>query len=128
MIKKITEGISVSVESFYQDELSNPLGNEHLFGYRITIENKSLYPVRLISRHWYIYDTIGIEREIQGDGVVGRQPVIAPGNSYQYISAAGFRSEIGKMHGSYLLENLFNKKKFSVAIPEFHLIAPAKLN
>jgi ApaG protein len=60
--------------------------------------------------------------------VIGRQPVIEPGNSYQYTSGAGLRSEIGKMYGTYQIENLFNKKKFTVVIPEFELIVPAKLN
>ena len=116
------------VESFYQPTQSNPLISEYLFAYRIVIENRTMYPVKLLSRHWHISDSNGTHREVQGEGVVGRQPVIEPGNSYQYTSAAGLRSEIGKMHGTYIIENLFNKKKFSVIIPEFQLIVPAKMN
>jgi ApaG protein len=99
-----------------------------LFAYRITIENLTAYPVKLLSRHWHIIDSNGTHREVEGDGVVGQQPVIAPGNSYQYTSAANLHSDIGKMYGTYLVENLFNKRKLTVRIPEFQLIVPAKMN
>lgn len=128
MVHQVTEGISIMVETFYQPTQSNPLNSEYLFAYRITIDNQTLYPVKLLSRHWHIIDSNGSHREVQGEGVVGRQPIIEPGNSYQYTSASGLRSDMGKMYGSYLLENLFNKKKFNVAIPEFQLIVPAKMN
>lgn len=128
MVERVTEGISIMVETFYQSAQSNPISAEYLFSYRITIENRSLYPVKLLSRHWHIMDSNGTYREVQGEGVVGRQPIIEPGNTYQYTSAAGLRSDMGKMSGTYLIENLFNKKKFNVIIPEFHLIVPAKMN
>ena len=128
MVQQVTEGVSIMVETFYQPGQSNPLNSEHLFAYRITIENLTVYPVRLISRHWHIVDSNGTHREVEGDGVVGQQPVIAPGDSYQYTSGVNLQSEIGKMYGTYLMENLFNKKKLTVAIPEFQLIAPSKLN
>ena len=116
------------VESFYQPMQSNPLNSEYLFAYRITIENLTIYPVKLLSRHWHIVDSNGTHREVEGDGVVGQQPVITPGSSYQYTSASNMHSDIGKMYGSYLIENLFNKKKLTVKIPEFLLIVPAKMN
>ncbi len=128
MVHLVTEGISIMVETFYQPTQSNPLNSEYLFAYRITIENQTLYPVKLLSRHWHIIDSNGTHREVQGEGVVGRQPIIEPGDSYQYTSAAGLRSDIGKMYGTYLIENLFNKKKFTVLIPEFQLLVPAKMN
>lgn len=128
MVQQVTEGVSIMVETFYQPAQSNPLNSEYLFAYRITIENLTIYPVKLVSRHWHILDSNGTHREVEGDGVVGEQPVIAPGDSYQYTSGANLHSEIGKMYGSYLMENLFNKKKLTVMIPEFKLIAPAKLN
>lgn len=128
MVERVTEGISIMVETFYQAAQSNPISAEYLFSYRITIENRTLYPVKLLSRHWHIMDSNGTYREVQGEGVVGRQPIIEPGNTYQYTSAAGLRSDMGKMSGTYLIENLFNKKKFNVIIPEFHLIVPAKMN
>lgn len=128
MSQQVTEGVSIMVETFYQPAQSNPVKYEHLFAYRITIENQTIYPVKLLSRHWHIKDSNGTHREVEGEGVVGQQPVIQPGDSYQYTSAVNLYSEIGKMYGSYLMENLFNKKKLTVAIPEFKLIVPAKLN
>lgn len=128
MSQQVTEGVSIMVETFYQPAQSNPVKYEHLFAYRITIENQTIYPVKLLSRHWHIKDSNGTHREVEGEGVVGQQPVIQPGDSYQYTSAVNLYSEIGKMYGSYLMENLFNKKKLTVTIPEFRLIVPAKLN
>ncbi len=128
MEQQVTDGISIKVENFFQPNQSNPLNSEYLFAYRITIENRGMYPIKLLSRHWHIIDSNGTHREVQGDGVVGRQPVIEPGDSYQYTSAAGLRSDIGKMYGTYIVENLFNKRKLTVVIPTFHLIVPAKLN
>src|ERR1039458_1607475 len=128
MVQQVTEGVNIMVETFYQPVQSNPLNSEYLFAYRITIENLSAYPVKLLSRHWHIIDSNGTHREVEGDGVVGQQPVIISGDSYRYSSAANLRSDIGKMYGTYLVVNLFNKKKFTVAIPEFQLVAPAKLN
>lgn len=130
MVKQVTEGVSITVETFYQAEQSNPVSAEYLHAYRITIENLGATPVQLISRHWYIIDSFyGTNiREVQGDGVVGEQPIIQPGDSYKYISAANLRSEMGKMHGTYEMENLYNKTRFSVQIPLFQLIAPFKMN
>jgi len=128
MVQLVTEGVNIMVETFYQPAQSNPLNAEYLFAYRIKIENRTIYPVRLLSRHWHILDSNGTHREVEGDGVVGEQPVINPGDSYQYTSGANLHSEIGKMYGTYQMENIFNKKKLTVTIPEFKLIVPAKLN
>ncbi len=130
MVQQVTKGVSITVETFYQTEQSNPLSSEYLHAYRITIENQSSNPVQLLSRHWYIADSYyGTKlREVEGDGVVGEQPIIQPGESYQYISACNLRSDVGKMYGTYQMENLFDKTKFTVDIPEFKLLAPFKLN
>ena len=128
MVQLVTEGVNIMVETFYQPAQSNPLNAEYLFAYRITIENLTIYPVRLLSRHWHILDSNGTHREVEGEGVVGEQPVINPGDSYQYTSGANLHSEIGKMYGTYQMENIFNKKKLTITIPEFKLIVPAKLN
>lgn len=128
MVQQITEGVSITVETFYQPQQSNPLSSEFLFAYRITIENLSTMPVKLLRRHWHIADSNGSYREVEGEGVVGQQPVIEPGNSYQYISACNLRSEVGKMWGTYKMENLYNKKMMTVEIPEFRMVAPSKLN
>jgi ApaG protein len=130
MVKQVTEGVSITVETFYQAEQSNPVNSEYLHAYRITIENLGATPIQLKSRHWYITDSFyGTHiREVEGEGVVGEQPIIQPGESYKYISAANLRGDIGKMHGTYEMENLYHKTRFQVQIPEFQLIAPFKLN
>ena len=127
-VQQVTNGVSVSVETFYQSAQSNPLSGEYLFAYRITIENLSAVPVQLLSRHWYIIDSNGSNREVEGEGVVGEQPIIESGESYQYVSAANLRSEIGKMYGTYSMVSLYDKKGFTVNIPEFQLVAPFKMN
>ena len=128
MISKISEGITISVETYYQPEYSNPVNTEFMFAYRITIENNNAFPVKLLRRHWHIYDSNGSLREVEGEGVVGVQPQINPGDSYQYVSGCNLRSEIGKMYGTYLMENVNIKKSFDVTIPAFEMCAPFKLN
>jgi len=127
-IQQVTEGVSVTVETFYQTAQSNPINAEFLFAYRITIENLSTMPVKLLRRHWYIHDSNGAYREVEGEGVVGQQPVLEPGGSHQYVSACSLRTDMGKMHGTYQMENLYNKRLFTVQIPEFQMIAPFKMN
>lgn len=127
-IQQVTEGVSVTVETFFQPRQSNPIASEYLFAYRITIENLSTMPVKLLRRHWHIIDSNGSYREVEGEGVIGQQPVIEPSGSHQYVSACSLRTDMGKMHGTYLMENLYNKKLFKVAIPEFQMIAPFKGN
>ncbi len=128
MISKISGGVKISVETFYQPEYSNPLNSEFMFAYKITIENNNEFSVKLLRRHWFIYDSDGSTREVEGEGVVGIQPVITPATSYQYISGCNLRSEMGKMMGTYLLENVNNKNTFDVAIPAFEMQAPFKMN
>ncbi|MBS1743187.1 MAG: Co2+/Mg2+ efflux protein ApaG [Bacteroidetes bacterium] len=128
MNSKISGGVKIIVETYYQAEYSNPVNSEFMFAYKITIENNNEFSVKLLRRHWHIYDSNGSLREVEGEGVVGIQPIIAPGASYQYISGCNLRSEIGKMQGTYLLENQNNRKTFNVAIPSFEMHAPFKMN
>ena len=128
MVSKISEGIEVSVETFYQPDYSNPVSGEYMFAYRITIENRNEFAVKLISRHWNIFDSNGDFREVQGEGVVGVQPLIAPGEAYQYISGCNLKTEMGRMHGEYLMENIVTHRTFNVSIPAFEMQAPLKLN
>jgi len=128
MISKISGGVKVTVETFYQPEYSNPVNTEYMFAYKITIENNNSFPVKLLHRHWFIFDSNSTSREVDGEGVVGVQPVIEPGTSYQYISGCNLRSEMGKMHGYYILQNLNTSQKFKVQIPVFEMLAPFKLN
>lgn len=128
MASKISEGIEVNVETFYQPDYSNPVSGEFMFAYRISIENRNSFPVKLHRRHWYIFDSNGQNREVEGEGVVGVQPVLNPGEKYQYVSGCNLHTEMGKMHGTYLMENITNKKTFEVKIPAFEMVVPFKNN
>lgn len=128
MASKISEGIEVNVETFYQPDYSNPVSGEFMFAYRISIENRNSFPVKLHRRHWYIFDSNGENREVEGEGVVGVQPVLNPGEKYQYVSGCNLHTEMGRMHGTYLMENITNKKTFEVKIPAFEMVVPFKNN
>jgi ApaG protein len=128
MVSLISEGVKVSVETFYQQDYSNPLQSEYMFAYRIAIENHNSFPVKLHRRHWHIFDSSGLYREVEGEGVVGVQPVLAPGERYQYVSGCNLRSEMGRMHGTYQMENLNSKQLFEVNIPAFEMFVPFKNN
>lgn len=128
MVSKITEGIRISVEQFYQPDYSNPLQQEFMFAYRVTIENNNSFPVQLLRRHWFIQDSNTEQREVEGEGVIGVQPVIAPQSQYQYISGCNLKSEIGQMFGTYLMENVQTRERFKVKIPVFQMEAPSKRN
>ncbi len=128
MISKISEGVEISVESFYQADYSNPANNEYMFAYRITIENHNSFSVKLLSRTWKIFDSNGEYKDVKGEGVVGVQPVLLPAKQFQYVSGCNLRTELGRMFGTYEMENLNNKKVFKVNIPPFDLIAPLKMN
>lgn len=123
-----TRGIKVSVETQYQQAYSRPLEMKYIFSYHITIENLSNETVQLLRRHWYIFDSTGVIREVEGEGVIGKQPILEPGESHQYASWSPLMTEMGKMYGSYLFINQVDGEQFRVEIPEFHLLAPFKLN
>ena len=128
MIADIAKKVKVNVETEYQPEYSNPAQHHFVFTYRITIENKSDKTIQLKTRHWEIVDATYPFREVDGEGVVGKQPVLEPGQSHQYVSGCNLRSGIGKMRGYYTMEKLIDGKQFEVVIPEFTMIVPIKLN
>ncbi len=128
MVTAITEGIRVSVTTEYQYEYSSPSDNHFVFTYRIRIENDSDYMVQLLRRHWFIYDSIGTHKEVEGEGVVGKQPFIAPQEVYEYVSGCNLSSDMGKLHGVYTMHRLIDDSEIEVEIPEFTLITPYKLN
>src|SRR6267378_4381961 len=100
MVTKVTKGIKVTVSTKFQEGYSRPDQNDFLFSYRINIQNNSDYTVQLLSRHWSIFDSCGEFREVKGEGVVGQQPVLAPGEHYEYESACNLTTDMGKMKGS----------------------------
>ena len=128
MESKVTEGIRISVEQFYQPDYSNPVQHEFMFAYRITIENNNPFPVQLLRRHWFIHDSNTEQKEVEGEGVIGLQPIIKPSEQYQYISGCNLKSELGQMFGTYLMENVNTKQRFQVKIPVFQLESPSKRN
>lgn len=99
-----------------------------MFAYRITISNEGDFTVKLLKRHWYITDLAIAKTEVKGDGVVGLQPVLEPGESHQYVSCCVIESEIGQMYGSYTMERQIDGRKFEVKIPKFNLIVPYRSN
>lgn len=123
-----TQGVEVSVETYYQPDYSNPVSGEFMFAYRITIENHNQFPVKLHRRHWFIFDSNGENREVEGEGVVGVQPVLQPGDRYQYVSGCNLRSEMGRMSGTYQMENMDTRHFFDVRIPAFEMVVPFKNN
>jgi ApaG protein len=123
MYNEVTRAISVSVEPFYVEEQSEPSANRWVFGYRVIIENQSTAPVQLISRHWRILDGLGRMVEVKGEGVVGEQPMLEPGESFEYTSGTPLPTPSGIMAGTYQMlgaDGLW----FDVEIPAFSLDAP----
>lgn len=128
MVTAVTEGIKVSVKTDYQQEYSSPLQAHYVFTYRIKIENASENTIQLMRRHWLIYDSNGTVREVEGEGVIGQQPVLEPGEIHEYVSGCNLRSSMGKMVGTYLIERIIDGKQIRVTIPEFTMVVPYKLN
>jgi len=128
MYKAITKDVEVRVETFYQEEASNPEQDKYVFAYRIFIENHSEFTIKLLSRHWHIIDSNGQLTEVEGEGVIGQQPVIEPDHKHEYVSGCELQSELGKMFGTYLMEKQTDGTTFEVEIPEFVLVVPYRLN
>ena len=128
MVAEVTNGIKVSVETLFQPNQSAPLRSHYYFAYQVTIQNFSGSTVQLLRRHWHIFDSIGSSSEVEGEGVVGFQPVLAPGEEHKYISGCNLTTDIGKMSGTYLMENSSTHECFYVRIPEFILMVPFRMN
>ena len=123
-----TAGIRVTVGTAYIPEQSDPVSNRYVFAYKITIINESRYKVQLLRRKWFITDAVGKKRIVEGDGVIGQQPIIKPGESHQYISGCDFNVPLGKMEGEYFMKRLDDNSSFSVLVPSFMMVAPVILN
>ncbi|QPH38075.1 Co2+/Mg2+ efflux protein ApaG [Pedobacter endophyticus] len=128
MVTAITDGVKVSVETVYQPEYSNPANEHFMFAYRVEIANLTDYAVQLMRRQWFIFDSNSSRREVEGEGVVGVQPIIEPGDAHVYVSGCNLKTDMGTMRGAYLMKRLMDEAEFEVDIPEFHLVAPYKLN
>lgn len=123
MVTAITEGIKVTVETTYQAEFSSPHQHHYVFTYKVKIENNGPHTIQLLRRKWEIHDAGDATKTVEGDGVVGQQPILEPGGRHEYVSGCNLKSGLGKMRGSYKMEKLFDGKVIEVQIPEFQMIA-----
>ena len=123
MVSATTKGIQVTVETTYQPDYSNPQQHHYVFTYKVRIENKSNHTIQLLRRRWEIVDAAENRKIVEGEGVVGQQPVLEPGQQHSYISGCNLKSGLGKMHGTFTLEKLVDGKLLEITIPEFQLIA-----
>ncbi|MDF2440277.1 MAG: ApaG protein [Abditibacteriota bacterium] len=123
----VTQGIKISVASFYREDESDPRQSQYFFTYEITIENQGDEPAQLLSRHWIIKDAFNRIEEVRGEGVIGQMPVLEPGASFFYRSGCPLRTEFGSMRGTYLMERP-NGERFEATIAPFPLITSYLLN
>ncbi len=104
MSKAVTRGLKIEVESEYIPDRSNPERNVYFFAYHVVITNEGEETVQLITRHWIITNGDGRKEEVKGPGVVGEQPILAPGESFEYSSFCPLDTPFGMMHGSYQMK------------------------
>ena len=123
MYRALTRDIEVVVEPFYLEEQSDPEDDRYVWGYRIVISNNSDLTVRLVNRYWNITDQNGVVDEVSGAGVVGEQPTLGPGDTYEYSSGCPLDTPSGMMFGHYSMEN-DEGETFEVDIPAFSLDSP----
>lgn len=121
-----TEGITITVRPVYIDGQSDAIARKFVFAYFIRIENKSSEKVQLLRRHWFIRHSSGRLEEVEGEGVVGKQPVLAPGEHHEYNSYCILETMEGSMEGTYLMQRPPQSgEMFRVVIPKFTLRAAA---
>lgn len=128
MERATTNNVEVAVETWYHDQASNPGEGNFVYAYEVTITNHGNDMVQLLSREWHIKDAVGETKIIKGIGVVGEQPLLAPGEFHRYISGCNFNTEMGSMHGFYVFKSITRDKMFKVKIPKFVLAFPYSLN
>ena len=128
MVQQVTRGIKISIETDFEGTLQKNYKLHFAFGYRITIENQSKESVQLTSRFWKIKDSLNITKTIEGEGVVGKKPVLKPGDSHTYKSGCLLSSPFGSMSGFFNMVSFTSTRRFRVAIPSFKLSAPFALN
>ena len=123
----MNNNVSVKAKSKYISELSNIEDSNFYYLYEISIENKGEKRVKLLSRHWDIYNALGEQKEVDGDGVVGENPIIKPGEIYKYKSYCPLSTEFGCMSGFYTMKDE-DGEIFKVNIPEFPLVLKKIIN
>lgn len=123
-----TNDISITVVSTYEPSHSKPDQNYFVFSYEVTIANLSDKEIRLLSREWFINDLLMGEHYVEGEGVIGQQPIILPGDSFMYSSWSPLHSDLGFMDGNYTFEEIATGNEFKVPVPTFYLIPGFKKN
>lgn len=126
-----SQEVTVTAESLYQEAYSNPAEQQYVFAYRIRIANNGDRPVTLLSRVWEVTDAAGERRLVEGEGVVGEQPEIMPGQFHEYTSWVQFETPIGAMEGHYIMRRIGRngqEELFPAIVPRFLNIAPEMLN
>lgn len=126
MSNAVTQGIRIQVRSRYLQEQSQP-GKKWVFMYTVRISNEGEAPAQLMSRHWVITDAHGREEQVRGDGVIGKQPVIKPGETHEYSSYCPLTTPHGAMRGSYRMVRP-DGESFDAEIAPFALVVPGSLN
>lgn len=125
MYRALTRDIEVTVEPYFLEEQSDPDDSRYVWGYRIVIANRSDLTVKLMARYWHITDQNGLVDEVSGPGVVGEQPVLNPGDTYEYSSGCPLDTPSGVMFGHYQMQTMAGDQ-FNVVIPAFSLDAPGQ--
>ncbi len=128
MIWQTTNGITIEIASRFEEGHSQPTNKKFVHSYQVNIINDNDHAVQLLRRHWFIHDSDQTIREVEGDGVIGVQPIIKPEGNHTYMSWSVLQTAIGKMSGNYSMLNLETQKEYKVEIPEFPLVANFKLN
>lgn len=127
MQKTTTPDFQITAKVVYIPSESNPEKGYHFFAYKISITNLGSTPAQLMSRHWIITDALGKKEEVRGPGVIGMQPKIQPGQTFEYDSACPLNTTTGSMQGRYFMATE-GGDSFTVEIPEFYLVAPTSLH
>lgn len=128
MVSQITRGIKISVLTSFEGTYFKNYKIHFAFTYQVSIENQSKDAVQLNSRHWEIFDALNNTETVDGEGVIGKKPVLKPGENYTYSSGCLLSSPIGAMKGYFNMVNFTTTKSFKVEIPAFKLSAPFAIN
>lgn len=128
MNETTTRGVCITVRPRFVPEQSDPDNGQWLFAYHITIRNQGDQPVQLLSRHWIITNGEGQVEEVRGAGVVGYQPLLKPGEEFQYTSGCPLTTPVGTMHGEFNMVVPDSGEKFDAKIDPFRLAVPKALN
>jgi ApaG protein len=123
-----TSGVEIKVEPEFRKDLSQIENRSYVFNYSVYIKNTNPFDVQLVQRDWYIFDSLNEIRLVNGEGVIGLQPILKPGESFTYTSGCDLNSEIGFMKGFYTFRRLDDNENFRVTVPHFNLEYPAKMN